>query len=304
MKADILIIGGGPAALTAALYSLRGGKTVTVLEKEAFGGQIADSPRVENFPSIKTISGLDFSNNLYEQVSALGADLEMDEALTIEKEPDGFKVKGNYGEYEGSSVILATGVKHRHLGIPGEEKLFGHGVSYCAVCDGPFYAGKDVMVIGDANSALQYAILLASECRHVDLVTLFDRFFADEMLIKGVLSLPNVTVTHNQSSVSFNGGENLESVTFQDTKTKEVKEMKTSACFVAIGQIPDNERFKDLVDLEKGFILTDEDMKTKTPGVFAAGDCRKKKWRQLATACNDGAIASLSAQNYLLSLKK
>jgi thioredoxin reductase (NADPH) len=159
------------------------------------------------------------------------------------------------------------------------------------------------MVIGDANSALQYAILLASECKHVDVVTLFDKFFADKMLVDGLMSLKNVSIYHNRSAMKFNGNEQLESVTFQDTATKEIIEMKDEACFIAIGQIPDNERFKNLVDLEKGFILTDEDMKTKTPGVFAAGDCRKKKWRQLATACNDGAIASLNASNYLLTLK-
>ncbi len=303
MSSDVVIIGGGPAALTAALYSLRGGKTVTIIEKDAFGGQIADSPRVENFPSIKKISGLDFSNNFFEQVSNLGADMEMDEVKSIEKKDNLFIVKGQYGTYEGKAVILATGVKHRHLGVENEDKFFAHGISYCAVCDGPFYSGKDVMVIGDANSALQYAILLASECHHVDVVTLFDKFFADKMLVDGLMSLKNVSIYHNRSAMKFNGTDKLESVTFQDTKTKEIIEMKDEACFIAIGQIPDNDRFNNLVDLERGFIITDEDMKTKTPGVFAAGDCRKKKWRQLATACNDGAIASLNAGNYILSLK-
>src|SRR5574344_163121 len=224
MQPDILIIGGGPAAMTAGLYSLRGGHSVTLLEKENFGGQIADSPRVENFPSLKSISGLELSNNLFEQITSLGANYELDEALSLSKEGEVFTVKGNFASYSAKAVIIATGVKHRHLGAPGEDRLFGHGVSYCAVCDGPFYAGKDVVLIGDANSALQYALLLSSICHHVYLITLFDRFFADEMLVKALLSLQNVTIFHNMSAISFNGKDALESVSFVDTKTKEKKD--------------------------------------------------------------------------------
>jgi thioredoxin reductase (NADPH) len=302
MRPDILIIGGGPAAMTAGLYALRSGRSVQLLEKENFGGQIADSPRVENFPSQKSISGLDFSSKLFDQITSLGADFDLAEAQSIEKTEEGFLVKSATSSYEGRSVIIATGVKHRHLGIPGEEKYLGHGVSYCAVCDGPFYAGKDVMVIGDANSALQYAILLAAQCPHVTVVTLFDHFFADEILVKGLLALPNVSVYHNLSSTSFNGdGSALRSVSFVDTVSKQTKEFQVAACFVAIGQIPDNERFQNVVDLKKGFILTDESMATKTEGVFACGDCRDKKIRQLTTACADGAIAALSASNYVFS---
>lgn len=300
MRPDILIIGGGPAAMTAALYSLRAGRSVKMIEKENFGGQIADSPRVENFPSIKSMSGLDFSSNLFDQVTALGAEFELDEALSISKTKEGFLVHGKSGDYEGASVILATGVKHRHLGIEGEEKYLGHGVSYCAVCDGPFYAGKNVMVIGDANSALQYAILLAQQCPHVDVVTLFDHFFADEVLVKALKSLQNVTISHNMNSLSFNGdGTVLHSVSFENTVSKAHIEIPCAAAFVAIGQIPDNERFADWVELKKGFIVTDDTMASKTEGLFACGDCRDKKVRQLTTACGDGAIAALSASNYV-----
>jgi thioredoxin reductase (NADPH) len=302
MQPDILIVGGGPAALTSAVYACRSGRSVTLLEKENFGGQIADSPRVENFPSIKSISGLDFSNNLFEQATSLGASYELDEALSISKGASGFEVKGNYATYTGRSLILATGVKHRHLGVPGEDKLLGKGVSYCAVCDGPFYEGKDVLVIGDANSALQYALLLASFTHHVTIVTLFDKFFADAMLVKACLSTSNIGVFHNLNTLSFNGESELQSVSFVDTKTKEKKDFTCDGAFVAIGQVPDNDRFANLVDLEKGFIVVDEAMKSKTPGLFAAGDCRKKQVRQLTTACNDGAIAALSANTYLYSL--
>ncbi|MFA6620604.1 MAG: FAD-dependent oxidoreductase [Bacilli bacterium] len=301
-ESDILIVGGGPAAMTAALYSLRSGRSVKMIEKENFGGQIADSPRVENFPSLKSISGLEFSSNLFDQVTSIGAEFELDEIQSIGTNADGFEAIGKSGNYAARSIILATGVKHRRLNIEGEDRYLGHGVSYCAVCDGPFYAGKSVMVIGDANTALQYAILLAAQCPHVDVVTLFDKFFADEVLIKGLKSLQNVTITQNMSSLSFNGdGKKLASVSFLNTLTKEKKDFPTAAAFVAIGQLPDNERFAPLVELKKGFIVTDESMATKTPGIFACGDCRDKKIRQLTTACGDGAIAALSASTYVFN---
>ncbi len=304
MSPDIIIVGGGPAALTAGLYACRAGRSVTLLEKEAIGGQIADSPRVENFPSIKSISGLELANNMFEQYSELGGNFELDEIESIEKSGDTFTLKGKYSTYESKAVILATGVKHRHLNIEGEDKYLGHGISYCAVCDGAFYEGKDVTVIGDANSALQYALLLAKICSHVNVVTLFDGFFADEILVNALLKQENVTIYHNMNSKEFKGdGTVLKSIVFANTKTEEIVEIPAEAAFVAIGQVPDNDRFSNLVDLNKGFIVTDGDKKTKTDGLFACGDCTDKKVRQLTTACGDGAIAALSANKYLFSLK-
>ena len=289
--------------MTAALYSLRAGKSVLLIEREGIGGQIANSPRVENYPTIKSISGMDLANEMYEQIEAMGAELEMDEVMNIEKEGDLFKVQGNYGSYEAKAVILATGVKHRRLGIPGEDKYEGKGISYCAVCDGDFYAGQNTMVIGDANSALQYAILLSGKAKHVDVVTLFDRFFAEDALVKALEKLPNVAIYHNLNSIEFLGDDSkLEKVHFQNTQTKEDVILPTDGCFVAIGQIPDNERYANLVELNKGYIVADESMATKTPGLFVAGDCREKKIRQVATAVGDGAIAALSAVNYLATL--
>ena len=296
MLPDILIIGGGAAAMTAALYSLRAGRSVKLIERQAFGGQIADSPRVENFPSIKEISGLEWSNNLFEQITALGAEFEMDEVKSVEKKNGIFVAHCEYGDYEGRAVIIASGVNHRHLGIPGENLK---GVSYCAVCDGAFYTGKDTMVIGDANSALQYALLLAKTSRHVDVVTLFDKFFADDILVTALKALPNVSIYHNYNSVSFNGTDKVESVSFEGRLDKKPMTIEINGVFVAIGQVPDNERYANVVDLDKGFIVTDENMATKTEGIFAAGDCRVKKIRQLTTACNDGAIAALNANTYL-----
>ena len=296
---DSIIVGGGPSGMTAALYLLRSGKSVLILEKESFGGQAAKSPRLENFPSIKSIAGLDFCDQLFAQISDLGAEFEVEDAMKIEKEGDIFVITTDYNTYEAKTVILATGCHHRPLGLEREEELVGHGISYCAVCDGSYFAGKDVLLIGDANTALQYAILLASTSTKVTIATLFDKFFADPILVEKMKALPNIEYFHNLEAHRFLGSPDLTAVEFIDTKTKESKTIPCSGCFIAIGQIPDNERFSNLVDLEKGFILTDESMATKTPGLFACGDCRVKKIRQVVTATSDGAIAGLSAFNYL-----
>lgn len=302
MVSDILIIGGGVAALTAALYASRGGLRATIIEKNSIGGQIADSPKVENFPTIESISGTELTDRMYEQVTRLGTNIEFDEIVSLEKKEDIFIAKGLYDEYYGKSVILATGVTHRHLNIPSEEAFLGKGVSYCAVCDGPFYEGKRTMVIGDGNSALQYAIMLSKTSSHVDIVTLTDSFFGDKALVETLKSLSNVSIVHNLRSIAFKGEEKLKSVSFENVKTGEQTSIETDGCFVAIGQIPNNKAFENLVDLKDGFIETDESMATKTKGLFASGDCRNKKVRQLTTACNDGAIAALSAISYLSSL--
>lgn len=292
---DIIIIGGGPGGMTAALYALRAGKNVLVLERENFGGQIAESPRLENFPSIKEISGLDWSSNLYEQISDLGAEFELEDVLKIEKDGDIFKVITNYQTHQGKTVIIANGVKHREVGLPNEKKFIGRGVSYCAVCDGAFYKGQEVYLIGDANTALQYSLLLSNYCSKVHVITLFDRFFADSILVGRLKAKENIDVRHNLNLITLKGEDELEEITFEDTSTKEQVSFKTNALFVAIGQIPDNERFSNLVDLDKGFILTNEKMETRTPGLFAIGDTRKKEIRQLLTACSDAVIASTGA---------
>lgn len=292
---DIIIVGGGPGGMTAALYALRAGKKVLVLEKENFGGQIADSPRLENYPSIKEISGLDWSSNLYEQISDLGAEFELENVLSIKKEGDIFKVQTNYGIHESKTVIIANGVTHRHINVKNEDKFLGHGISYCAICDGAFYKGQEVYLIGDANTALQYALLLSNYCTKVHVLTLFDKFFADQILIERLKAKENITVRHNLNLVALDGETELEKITFENTKTKELITFETNALFVAIGQIPDNEKFLPLVELEKGYIITDENMQTKTPGLFAIGDTRKKAVRQLVTACSDASIAALNA---------
>lgn len=299
---DAIVVGGGPAGMTSALYLLRAGKTVMILEKESFGGQIARSPRLENFPTNKSISGLEWADALFNQVVELGADFDIANVERIVKKEDGtFDVETDYGTKQAKSVIIATGCNHRPLGLDREEELVGHGISYCATCDGHFFAGKNVLVIGDANTALQYTIALSPTVKSLSLVTLFDRFFADDILVKRLQNLPNLTVIHNYNAVEFVGDPELVGVTFEDTVTKEKKTLPCDGAFICIGQIPHNEPFSDFVELEKGFILTDENMATKTPGIFAAGDCRVKKIRQVITASSDGAIAGISCANYLNS---
>lgn len=296
---DIIVIGGGPSGMTAALYALRSNKSVLIIEKECFGGQIANSPRVENYPSIKEISGTDLSDKMYEQISELGVEFELDEIVLIEKIENKFVLKGNYGTYESRAVIIANGVKHRSLGLPKEEELTGKGIYYCAVCDGPMFKDQDVYLIGDANSALQYALLLANTSKKVHMFTLFDGFFGEKILQDRVNANEKISVLNNMNCIEYQGDDELTGLVFENTKTKEKFEYKTNNVFIAIGQVPHNEIFKDLVELEKGFIITNDDMSTKTPGLFACGDTRKKQVRQVVTACNDGALAAVSAVKYL-----
>ena len=302
---DIIIIGAGAAGMTSALYALRNGKKVLVLEGESLGGQIATSPRLENFPSIKEISGEAFADNLYEQIDALGAEVEIEKAVRIEKKAEGdFLVHTEYGQYEGRSVIIAAGVKHKHLKTRHKrEDLVGKGVYYCAVCDGPFYKGQEVALVGDANTALQYALLLSGYCKKVYMYTLFDKFFGDANLVKAVRAKENIEVRPDTSVVDFIGEEELKAIEYTD-KDGNLCRQEIPAVFVAIGQVPDNGAFANVADLdEAGYIVADESCKTRTPGVFVAGDCRTKAVRQVSTAVSDGAIAATNASLYLESLE-
>lgn len=302
---DIIIIGAGAAGMTSALYALRNGKKVLVLEGESLGGQIATSPRLENFPSIKEISGEAFADNLYEQIDALGAEVEIERAVRIEKKAEGdFVVHTEYGQYEGRSVIIAAGVKHKHLKTKHDrEDLVGKGVYYCAVCDGPFYKGQEVALVGDANTALQYALLLSGYCKKVYMYTLFDKFFGDANLVKAVRAKENIEVRPDTSVVDFIGEEELKAIEYTD-KDGNLCRQEIPAVFVAIGQVPDNGAFANVADLdEAGYIVADENCKTRTPGVFVAGDCRTKAVRQVSTAVSDGAIAATNASLYLESLE-
>lgn len=301
---DLIVIGAGAAGMTSALYALRNGKSVLVIEGESIGGQIATSPRLENYPSIKAISGDQFADNIFSQITDLGAEVEIDRVTGIEKHDNLFTVTTEYGKYQAKSVIIAAGVKHKHLRTKSNrDDLVGKGVYYCAICDGAFYKGREVAVIGDANTALQYSLLLASYCSKVYVYTLFDKFFGDKSLVKALRSKENIEVRPNTSVTDFIGEKELSAIEYKDANG-EIKTHEIPAVFVAIGQIPDNKAFANLVDIDKdGYIIADETCKTKTEGLFVAGDCRTKAVRQVATAVADGAIAATNASLYIESLE-
>ena len=298
---DVIVIGAGASGMTAALYALRAGKSVLIIEKETVGGQISFSPRVENFPTIKEISGQDLSDRLFDQIMDQGVAFELETVEKIEKlDEKGFKVTTDYHVYTSKAVIIATGVKHRHLGLQREDEFIGRGVYYCALCDGAFYEGKDVVLIGDGNSALQYALYLSNICSKVTVVTLFDYFAGESLLVERLKARSNVEIIMGYASTSFLGQDKFEGIAFKETYGDKTMEIKTNAVFVAIGQVPDNKKFENVVDLDKqGFIIATEDTLTKTEGIFVAGDCRTKSVRQLTTAVGDGANAATAACNYI-----
>ena len=297
---DVIVIGGGPAGMSVALNLLRAGRSVLILEKENFGGQIANSPRVENIPGTKEISGLDFAGNLFEQVLDLGAKFELEEVTRVLKLEDHFEVTTNYNTYEARAVVLANGVKHRKMNLPNEEQFIGNGISFCAVCDGAYYKDKDVYLIGDANTALQYALMLSSICANVYLFTLFDRFFADQILIDRLKQQTNIHITHNMNLIAYLGQNELAGLRFENTIDRTIHEFPTNNVFIAIGQVSQNDIFKSLVQTdEHGFIITNEKMETSLPGLFAIGDTRKKDVRQVASAIGDASVASVFIDKYI-----
>lgn len=296
---DIVVIGCGVAGMTATLYSLRANKKVLILEKESYGGQIAKSPRIENFPTKKSSSGSELADEMFEQVMALGADFELEDVERIEKNNEHFKVITNYNIYDAKSVIIANGVKPRMLGLENEESFLGKGIYYCAVCDGPFFSGKDVTLVGDGNSALQYALMLSEYCKSVTLVRMFDKFFGEKVLEEKVISNPKIKIISNAVACRLIGTDILSAVEFKANNGEKFI-IETPALFVAIGQLPDNKKFSNVVELDKdGYIIADENMRTKTEGIFVAGDTRVKTVRQATTAMADGAISAVSATKYL-----
>ena len=297
---DIIIVGAGPAGMTAALYALRSDKKVLIIEKETCGGQIALAPKVENYMTRNSISGIELADKMFEQIMDLGVEFELENVEKIEKVEDLFHITTDYNKYLAKSVILAMGVKQRKIGVLNEDKWIGSGISYCVACDGAFYKGKDIAVIGDGNSALQYALELSSYCPKVYVCTLFDKFFGDKVLVDRLLNKDNIEVIHNVSLKQIIGDDTFEGMVFEDTKTKEEVKVTSSGVFIAIGHIPSNDIVKNLVDIDKdGYIISNEDCTTKTPGLFVAGDCRTKIIRQVSTAVADGSVAALQAVKYL-----
>lgn len=303
---DVVVVGGGAAGMTAALYALRNGKTVLVIEKEGFGGQITHSPKVENFPGFLSASGNEIADKMFDQIIAQGAEFEIETVNRIVDAGDHRIVMTEEGStYDALTVVLATGVKHRMLGLEGEDDLVGEGISFCAVCDGDFYTGKKVCVAGGGNSALQEAILLSEKCSEVVMLQDLPVFTGEAKLQEVLFSRPNVSsytgVRINQlltEDGSFRG------VAIEHKESGETEQIISDGLFVAIGLIPENDAFKDVTDLDTyGYFDADEQCLTKTPGVFVAGDCRRKNIRQLTTAVADGAVAALAACRYINGLK-
>lgn len=298
---DIIVVGGGPAGLTAAVYALRAGKQVLVLEKNGFGGQIAYSPKVENIPGTISISGSEFAENLTEQVLELGAQVEIETVTRVECEGKLRRVYTQEGSvYEAGAVILALGVQHRMLGLEGEEELIGHGLSFCAVCDGAFYAGGHAAMIGGGNSALQEALLLSQVCRQVTVVQNLPFLTGEQKLQQALAEKENVQVILDTVVTEYISRDGELTGLMLRSGDGSTQDLEVDGAFLAVGLVPENEAFAQVAKLDdRGYFQASEDCLTQTPGVFVAGDCRQKHIRQVTTAAADGAIAALAAVRYV-----
>ncbi|MBP9988728.1 MAG: FAD-dependent oxidoreductase [Ruminococcus sp.] len=300
---DIIIIGGGPAGLTAALYAGRANKSVLIIEKGAFGGQITYSPKVENIPGFNVLSGNEFAEKLVEQVLNQGAEFESDEVLEI-KDGNVKTVVTEFGEFQGKAVILATGAKHRVLNLENESSLIGNGISFCAVCDGAFYKDKIVGVVGGGNSALQEAILLSELAKKVYVVQNLDFLTGEKKLCEQLEKKDNVEIILGSIVAGYIGENELAGIKIQKSADGSEKEISLDGLFLAVGLEPQNEPFENNVRLdERGYVQSGEDCLTDCDGIFAAGDCRQKRIRQVTTAAADGAVAALAACDYIDKLK-
>ncbi len=297
---DIIVVGGGPAGLTAALYALRAGKSVLVIEKSTFGGQITWSPKVENYPAIPSVSGTELGDRLMAQAEAQGAEFELDEVISAELDGDVKRVKTDFGgEFEAKTLIIAVGAKPRMLGLEREEDLVGNGVCFCAVCDGAFYKNRPVAVSGGGNSALQDAVLLSDTCSKVYLIHRRATFRGEAKLVETLRSKDNVEFVLESSVTALHGENELSGITVTN-KDGASRDISVDGLFVAVGHAPDNGVFAQLMELdEAGYAASDESCLTKTRGVFVAGDCRRKAVRQLTTAAADGSAAALAACSYI-----
>lgn len=302
---DIIIAGAGPAGLTAAVYARRAGKSVLLIEKEAFGGQITLSQHVENYPFTRPMSGNELVEVLVEQVMNLGADVEVGAVVDVSENADKtVTVRTDYQEFTGRTLIIATGLKHRLPGAEGEQKFIGSGISFCAVCDGAFFKDKAVAVIGGGNTAVQDAIYLSKICSKVYLIHRRSEFRAEKHVADGLAACANIEPVLNSTVARFIGEGKLSGIVVKNRETGEERELSVSGAFIAVGFAPNNGVFAELVKLdESGFIRSGEDCKTSRPEIFAAGDCRTKSVRQLVTAGADGGVAAIAACEYIDSLR-
>ena len=297
---DIIIIGAGTAGLSAAIYGVRAGKKTLVLDGAFYGGQIVNTQSVENYPGISNVSGYDFVYGLYTQATELGAEYKNDRVVAINQLDDCKEVVCESDKYQAKTIILAMGANNKKLGVAREAELTGRGVSYCATCDGAFYRGMDVAVIGGGNTALEDALVLSGICNKVYLVHRRDSFRAEEALVDRARGKDNIEFVTDSTVVSFLGDNKVTGIKVTNVKTNEEKDINVDGVFVAVGMKPASDIAIDLVDLdENGYIIADESCKTSVPGIFVAGDIRTKEVRQLVTAAADGAIAALAASQYI-----
>ena len=300
MKYDIAIVGGGPAGMTAALYAARAGKSVILFEGEMLGGQILPTRKIENYPALPDVDGYTFADGLTQQITALGVAIVYAAVAKVEKVENEFSLIAGSENYTALAVILATGLKHRKLGLDGEDALIGCGVSFCATCDGMFFRKKEVAVVGGGNTAVQDALVLSEYCSRVYLIHRRNQLRAEKNLAEQMQAKENIEFIGETVIEELEGSEQLQSLTLRNVVTGSVEYLPVSALFEAIGQLPQNAVFANLVDLdEDGYFLTDNECRTSCPGIFAAGDACRKNVRQLTTAVSDGTIAALSAVEYL-----
>lgn len=298
---DIIIVGGGPAGLTAAIYARRAAKTVLVLEAVACGGQIINTPDIENYPVAMHISGLDFGKKLEEQAKALGAEIKYERVLELQDGEAEKAVVTKRNRYTAKALILATGSENRKLGLENEDKLVGRGVSYCATCDGAFYRNKTVAVVGGGNTALEDALYLTDLAESVYLIHRRDEFRGEESTVAQLKEKANLHFVYNSTVTKLNAGKRLESIEVTN-KDGSVSTIEVNGLFVAVGRIPENQNFAGVVALDAaGYIPAGEDCHTSAPGIFVAGDNRAKAVRQLVTATADGAVAATEAVKYVSS---
>lgn len=288
---DIIIVGAGPAGLTSALYALRAGKKVLVIEANTYGGKIINANKIENYPAVDSISGFDFATNLYNQVKKFNCEIKFETVLRVENDKTVVTTKD---KYKAKAVILATGSFNKKLNIDNEEKFVGSGVSYCATCDGNFYKGRSVAVIGSGETALQDALYLSDIANEVYVVNKNDSFKTITTNTSLLEEKKNINVIYNSKVIRINGDNKVDSITISEKDNE--KDINIDGIFIAIGEEPKNEIFSNVVDIdEKGYIKSDDGVHTKTPGIYVAGDTRVKELRQLTTAVSDGSIAATVA---------
>ena len=310
MKTDfeIAVIGGGPAGLTAAVYAARAGHSVTILEGAACGGQMLLAHEIENYPGFTKIAGYALADQMMEQANSLGVSITYAQVDSVTKEDDHFTVLCGSKAYTASAVIVAAGAKHRTLDVPGETEFIGRGVSYCAVCDGRFFAGKDVAVVGGGNTALGDAIYLSNICNSVTLIHRRDTFRADRILVQRMEAIGNIRTVMNARVTKIEGDQRIQSlnlVSVADNAMSQPMVLHADGVFIAVGNVPDLAMLSGIDGVQfdnGGYLVTDERCRSNVPGLFVAGDVRAKNLRQIATAVADGAIAGTEAAEYLDAL--